>query len=59
MDPHRSFEFDRYPCDDTPGYEPSSDAPDDLNAYCAADITHGMEIGLARVEFRTGDTFSD
>jgi hypothetical protein len=59
MDSHRSFEFDRYPFDDTSGYGPSSDVPDDLSAYCAADITHGMEIGLAQVEFRTGDTSSD
>jgi hypothetical protein len=52
MDSHRSFEFDRYPFDDTSNHEPSCDVLDDLNAYYAADITHGMEIGIGQVEFR-------
>jgi hypothetical protein len=43
MDSHRSFEFDRYPFDDTSVHDSPVDGLDDRQAYFAEDITHGME----------------
>jgi hypothetical protein len=52
MGSHRSFEFDRYPFDDTSVHETHCEMLDDLNIYRECDITHGMEIGEVRIEFR-------
>lgn len=49
MDPHRSFEFDRYPFDDAGLQEQLFEVLDDLQAYHATDITHGMETVEAHI----------
>jgi hypothetical protein len=54
MDSHRSFEFDRYPFDETPGREQPADSLDDRQAYYAEDVIHGMETVEAKKTLREG-----